>query len=136
MAKVKTKPASNMPEGFEPVSSKMDGFFLVEEGNSVQGILVDSYINNKSEYGPKKVYKICLTAGTTRVVVGKDKNEVEAEEGATIGLDEKGYLKKLSDVAKGSEVFIKCTGKEPSAKKGQSPAWTFDIGVSGGKIPF
>lgn len=132
--KKKTK-VDEMPEGFAPVSSKMDGFFICEEGNSVQGTLLDSFVNSKSKFGPKKVYKVEITSGTTRVMTADD-GETDAEAGAVIGIDEKGYLKKLGDIAKGSEIFIRCTGREETAKKGQQPAWMFSVGWRDGKIPF
>lgn len=135
MAKGKKKSNEpDLPEGFEPVSSRLDGFFIVEEGNSIQGVIRDSFMV-RGQFGEKRVYKIEITSGTTRVMNG-DQGEMDAEEGATVGVDEKGYLKKLADYAKGTEVFLRCIGREETAKKGQQPAWKFQVAVKEGKIPF
>lgn len=128
-----TRPEEQMPEGFVPVSSKLDGWFIVEEGNSVQGFIRDSF-NVTGQYGTKKVYKIEVSAGETRIV-DKDKGETDATEGALIGVDEKGFLKKLGDLPRNSEVFVKCLGKsDKPAKKGQQPAWLFSVGSKPPKV--
>jgi hypothetical protein len=117
-----------LPEGFEPITSgKLDGWFVVEAGNSIQGFLRDSFVV-KGKFGEKRVYKIEVTGGVVRAV-NTDDGEFEATNGALIGLDEKGWLKSLSNIAPGTEIFVKCLGQEETAKKGQSPAWKFLIGA-------
>lgn len=115
---------NSIPEGFEPVSSKMGGFFIVREGNQLRGILRDSFVHT-GQFGAKRVYKVELTADGT-AVTNSDSEEVLAEAGDIIGLDEKGYLKALGDIEKGAEIFVRCTGKG-AAKKGQNAPWTFDV---------
>ncbi len=130
MAKKATKkPATRLGARFKPLASTMDGFFIVEEGNQIVGTLLEAFTVT-TKYGPKKVYKIQVTDNdpATRIT-NKVKGEIDAEEGSIVGVDEKGYLKKLATVAIGTEVMIVCTGREEVARvKGQSPAWTFEVG--------
>jgi len=126
----------DLPEGFEPVSSKMDGFFIVEDGNSIQGIIRDAFmVRSQFHKDGKRVYKIEITNGTTRVMHSEN-GEQDATEGDVVGVDEKGYLKKLGDMPKGTEVYLRVLGREETAKKGQQPAWKFQVAVKEGKIPF
>ncbi len=132
MAKKSTKPKYKVPAGAKPISTQMDGFFICEEGNQVQGVLLEVFTpRGNGKFPPKPVYKIRVTANdpATRIM-NKEIGETDADVDSIIGIDEKGYLKKLSQIAMGSEIFIVCTGKEDAAKiKGQQPAWTFDAYV-------
>ncbi len=127
MAKAKKTAVSEMPEGFdEQTQSRVEGWFVREAGNSVQGIIKDMFeVKAKGKFGARKVYKIELTKGETKIMDG-DGGETTASEGDLIGLDETGYLKKLAEVEKGSEVFVLCKGKESDAM--QAP-WIFKVGV-------
>jgi hypothetical protein len=116
-----------LPAGFEPVSSKLDGWFVVEAGNQIQGFLRDSFFV-KGQFGEKKIYKIEITEGTTKAI-GPDKGETDLGGGAMVGLDEKGWLKALSSIKKDTEIFVRCLGQEETARKGQNPAWKFLIGA-------
>jgi hypothetical protein len=122
----------DLPEGFEPMTGgRVAGWFLIEPGNSIQGFMVDSF-EHDGQFGRKKVYKIEVTSGTTRVSDG-DGVVTEVAEGALVGLDERGWLKRLGDVEKGREIFVKCIGKEPPNKANRMKgAWKFTIGV----VPF
>lgn len=151
MASKKKKQGFAAPKGFKAVSSSLDGFFIVEEGNAIQGVLLGSFnVASKFNKEGKTVYKVRVTnedptgKGPTRVMQ-KDTGETDAETGFVVGVDEKGYLRKLADMDEGTEVLIVCTGKEETAKKGRQPAWTFEVyeregGESGGgsdeDIPF
>jgi len=130
---VKTKskeanPDEEIPEGFEPASNgKIDGWFTVAKGNTIQGVLLDAF-TVKGKFGPKRVYKIAVTSGETEAS-NTDEGDFTAGEGAVIGLDEKGWLKGLATIKPGTEIYVKCTGQEATAKKGQQPAWKFVIGT-------
>ena len=127
-------PDNDLPEGFTTLGrSNVDGWFAREEGNSVQGILKDSFVVKgrkvKGKIFPdKRVYVIEITKGQTNAMNAEGEPTVFAE-GETIGVDETGYLKKLDGVEKGREVFLKCKGKEDPSDQ-QSP-WIFAVGVSG-----
>jgi hypothetical protein len=132
----KTKTASKrrdpdmegLPEGFEPLrAGRVEGFFIREEDNQVQGILKDSFVV-KGKFGSKTVYKILITSGETRIMT-KDDAEQDATEGMLIGLDESGWLKSLADVEKGREVFVKCMGLEEPTKEFPRGQWKFKLGV-------
>lgn len=119
----------SLPAGFKPLQSRLDGWFVVEEGNEVTGKMVDSFIV-KGEFGPKRVYKVEVTDGDT-AVIDADGEKITVGAGAVVGVDEKGFLKALANVEQGKRVFIRCKGQEDKPrKKGQSPAWMFDLGVA------
>jgi hypothetical protein len=125
MAKAQ-KVKSHLPAGFSPLTrSKLDGWFLLEEGNSVQGVLKEAFVMAKGRFGPKTVYKVEITKGMTKVI-GED-GPTECAEGQTIGVDHKGWLGALKDVENGREVFIHCLGRDG---EGERAAWKFEIGVS------
>lgn len=124
---------NDLPEGFEPISGKMVlGWFICEEGNTVQGYLRDK-IEVKSQFGDgkKTVYKIQISSGETRIM-HPENGETTATEGDLIGLDERGFLKRLADIEKGREVFVKCKGKLAPSKKFPRGAWEFSLGA----VPF
>jgi len=139
MAKAQTKATPkkaperdpDMPEGFETLGrTRVQGWFVREAGNKIQGTLKDSFtVKSKDRRFPdKKVYVIDITEGETDIM-NAERNPETITQG-TVGIDETGYLKKLSDLEKDREVFIKCKGKEDPGKK-DSP-WVFVIGV----VPF
>ncbi len=128
MAKSKA-PKSRAPEGYQEVSGRVAGFFVVVEGNAIQGILRDSFIHVSPKYGPKKVYKIEVTRGDLETQIS-DKGETRtAEVGETVGVDEKGWLKKLERISEGTGVYVECMGQETEKekKKGQNAAWKFNV---------
>lgn len=133
----KQAPKTNLPEGFVPLTlSRSAGFFLPEKGNSVQGKLMD-VIETEDPFkkGSMRFYfKVELTKGDqTKIVDAETKKERIAEEGELIGVDEKGYLRVLRTVEKGTEIFFFCNGQQEKkdAKKGKNPAWLFEVG----KVP-
>jgi hypothetical protein len=123
MAKKKTSPS--LPAGFKPMSTALDGFFVMEEGNKVQGILTGSFVPRKGKFEPRTVYKIEVTGDFDTRIIAKDEGERTAEVGMTIGIDEKGWLKALSRVGVGQVVYIECLGKGT----GEKDPWKFNIGV-------
>ena len=127
MAKTSTQSKKSfLPAGFSPLTrSKLDGWFLLEEGNTVQGILKEAFLMPKARFGPKTVYKVEITNGMTKVI-GENGPETCAE-GQTIGVDHKGWLGALKDVENGREIFIACLGRDG---EGEKAAWKFEIGVS------
>ncbi len=129
MAKPKNA-EEQVPKGFKPVSSKLDGWFLIKAGNSIQGYLRDVF-TTRSQFGEKKVYKIEISSGKTKAE-SKEEGEFTAEEGHMIGLDEKGWLKSLASVPKDTEIYVKCLGQQAAkeAKKGQNPAWKFLVAAA------
>jgi hypothetical protein len=130
MAAKKTKASdeATLPTGFVPVSGgKIDGWFVVKPNNSIQGILRDKFVV-KGKFGNKRVYKIEVTDGETDALDAED-GEFTAAGGEMIGLDEKGWLKSLNDVPNGTKIYVRCLGREATAKKGQQPAWKFLVGA-------
>jgi hypothetical protein len=125
-------PKANVPDGFEPLTgSRVSGFFLCKAGNSVQGVLRDIF-QTKGKFGKKNVFKIEITGGQT-TILSEDVEEI-AEEGALIGLDEHGWLKRLADVDKGTEIFVKCLGKDEPTEEFPRGVWRFSLGTK--KLPF
>lgn len=126
----KNTKSSNLPKGFQTLGMvPVAGWYILREGNTVQGVLEDSFIVNGGKFGPKKIYKVKLTMSGAAAMGGENgKTEVTLDEGDVIGIDEKGFLKALANVEKGREVYIECTGKG-KAKAGQSAPWTFELGV-------
>ena len=151
MAKNPERPKFELPDDFAPVSrSRIDGWYVLQEGNRIQGILEDKFIV-KGQFGPKTTFKIRVTKGETLATDAEDEdNQAMMGEGSIIGVDKKGFLNGLDDIEKGCEVFIVCTGKQDpkQVKKGQSPAWMFIVGakplakgegakpLAEGKVPF
>ncbi len=125
------KTQSALPEGFAPLDfERLAGYFLRKQGNSIRGIYVGSFTpKNGGQFGPKKTYRIKVTAAGTAISV-KGENGKSTEGTAAIddiiGVDETGYTKKLSSVGEGQEVFLLCEGK---AGKGQQDPWVFQIAV-------
>ena len=51
-------------------------------------------------------------------------------------MDEKGWLKRLSTVEIGREIYVKCLGKDEPSEEYPQGAWRFKVGVSGsGEVP-
>ena len=129
--KTAPKPDNDMPEGFVALGmTPVVGWFVRVAGNKLQGTIQDSFtVKGSGKFkSDRKVYKIEITDGTT-TIVNADGEQVEVTEGL-VGVDETGYLKKLGDLEKGREVFLKCKGKEDPDDR-ESP-WIFAIGV----VPF
>lgn len=130
--KTKTAPKgpeaeADMPEGFKPLGrSKVSGWFAREVGNKVQGILKDSFTvkSKQPRFPDKKVYVIEITAGETTVF--DSEGNPQTIDAGTVGIDETGYLKKLGTVEVGTEVWIKCKGKDGEAK---DAPWIFAVAV-------
>jgi hypothetical protein len=132
MAKKAAKTEQQVPDGFTPLQrSRIDGWFTVEAGNSVQGILRDVFEvpDRFKKGGNKRVYKIEITTGECKCT-DPDGEETSLTEGLMVGLDEKGWLSSLADVPKGTEVFVKCLGRaDKPTKPGQQPPWLFALGT-------
>lgn len=111
--KVKT---GTLPKGFTEVRSRLDGFFTLEPGNYVVGILRGSF-EVEGKFGRKKVYRIQVTDGQTRI---GDDGEI-ATVGQTVGLDEKGFLQSLGDLDVGTAVYVRYEGIGEKGSKGNAP---------------
>ena len=137
------KAKSALPEGFEEVAgSRVDGWFVNRAENTIQGRLLEVFTTkskfsdaNSKTPGRKKAYKIEITSGRTIVVAANKDNEetlgqeIEVGPGAVVGLDEKGFLKRLSDVEIGRIVYIECQGKDKPSRDFPQGAWRFLLGV-------
>jgi len=124
------KTDANLPAGFDPLEfGRVAGWFKLEKGNSVQGRIVDSFTTN-GKYGERRVYKVEITAGQTDCTL--DDEDVTAEVGDVVGVDEKGFLKRLADVPEGAEIFVRCAGKDAPSKDFPQGAWRFDLGIQSG----
>jgi hypothetical protein len=125
MAKKKA-PASTLPKGFKALSQSLAGFFIMEEGNTVQGVLHGTFmVKSKFHKEGKLVYRIEVTHEHETRIMSKDTGESEAAIGDIIGLDNKGWLGALSRVGVGQVVYVKCLGKGP----GEKDPWKFETGV-------
>ncbi len=120
---------SMIPSGFTPLGlSKVDGWYVPEEGNFVQGILEGSF-HVETKLGTKKVFRVKLTKGGTKAMIADaDNASGTLGVGDVCGVDQRGFLKPLDDVEEGKEIFLVCTGRG-TAKKGQSAPYTFDLAV-------
>jgi hypothetical protein len=122
-----------LPKGFQQLAiDRVDGWFKLAKGNTLQGILEDSFQMKSrfNETGKKTVYKVRITSGETAVEITKEEDGVCGVDDV-VGLDKKGFLKGLAKVAQGSEIFIRCTGKASPSKDYPQGSWRFDIGVAG-----
>jgi hypothetical protein len=113
-----------LPSGFKPLSSRLDGFFIIEEGNKIQGVLLGTF-KVKGKFGEKVVYRLEVTEDHSTRIMSQDTGETDAEIGSTVGVDEKGWLKSLSRVGVGQVVYIECLGKGA----GEKDPWKFNVGV-------
>lgn len=128
---------------FEEVSSpdRCLGFFVIQSGNAIQGIMRGSFeVDDRFNKGKKKrIYKIEVTSddpagkGPTLHMSG---NSAVAEDwpdgcpakvGELIGLDEKGFLQSLREMEEGREVWIACLGKDPPSEDYPQGAWKFRV---------
>ncbi len=126
------KNGTALPEGFRELSNLTDGFFIKEKGNKVRGCYRGSY-ETEGEYGMRRIHRIELTDGATKISAPDEKggwSESVAEQGSLISVDETGYLRSLSDVQQGKEVFVRCDGKGKAKKKGQQDPWLFTVAVA------
>lgn len=105
-----------LPKGFAEVRSNLVGFFARKPGNSVFGLLRGSF-EAKGKFGPKRIYRIEITDGTTEVETKKGGEE--AVIGQVIGLDETGWTKKLSDFSVGQALFVRYIGRDGDDEKAQ-----------------
>lgn len=138
-----TNPALNkdedLPEGFEDVFQGVVGWFYCDEKtpNTARGWLTDTF-ETKSKLSPtgkKRVYKMELTRPGTLITTGtiegtKDPIIEVANVGDVIGIDEKGWLKRLANVELGREVYVKCLGKDAASDEYPMGAWRFKVGVN------
>lgn len=124
----------DLPEGYEELNAgRVAGWFVLAEGNSFQGVLRDTFeVNGK--FGKKKVFKVLLTAGETEILTAENGEETVGA-GTLIGVDEKGYLKGLSDVAEGTDLFVKCLGKDEPTKEYPRGVWKFKLAVRKSREP-
>lgn len=123
------KNGNALPKGFTPLGfERCDGYYTVEEGNVLQGIVNGSF-KVTTDLGTKTVFRIKLTKGGTKVVLAETNEPGTLGVGDICGIDQRGFLKPLDSVPEGKEVFIRCTGKGV-AKKGQSAPWMFDLGLA------
>lgn len=122
--KKKIETTAKLPAGFKPLKQNLDGFMALEKGNAIIGILRGSF-EIDGRFGPKKVYRVEVTEGETQV----GENGELLGKGAMVGVDEKGYLKSLSDLEVGSPVYIRYDGlSDKKSPKGNAPH-LFSVGV-------
>ncbi len=130
MAQKKTKASKGKRSAdSENPTDLPEGWFVLEAGNTVQGILGDHF-TVKGKFGPKEVYKIKITSGETRVIDGED--EVSTISTGVVGVDQKGFLNGLAEVPSGTKVFIRCNGKDAPTEEYPNGAWRFDLAVPKG----
>jgi hypothetical protein len=132
------------PSGdFAEVSSsdRVEGWFVLQAGNAIQGILKGSFElpNRFDKANKKRVYRILVTSedpakhGPTLYTpadsaVAEDwPDGCEARINNLIGIDEKGFLQSLRQVPEGSEIWIACFGKEEPSEDYPQGAWKFRV---------
>ena len=129
--------------GFEEVSSadRCVGFFILQAGNALQGILRGSFEtdNRFDKNNKKRVFKIELTSADpaqSGPTLYQSANSAIAEDypdgcpgkvGDLIGIDEKGFLQSLRGIEEGREVWIYCYGKEAPSEDFPQGAWKFKV---------
>jgi hypothetical protein len=129
--------------GFVEVSSadRVIGWFNLQAGNAIQGILRGSFeLDNRFNKDKKKrVYRIEVTSAnpagkgptlynsTTSAIAENFPDGCPANVGDLLGLDEKGFLQSLRAIEEGREVWIACYGKEPPSEDYPQGAWKFRI---------
>jgi hypothetical protein len=124
--------AETVPEGFDELTfGRVRGWFVFEAGNAVEGVLRDSF-TKEGNYGTDTVYKIEVGRMAPMIVDGETDEKVRAERGDVVGLDEKGFLRRLGDVPKGARVYVKCLGKSPPSTEFPQGAYQFKLGVGTG----
>jgi hypothetical protein len=134
-----------VPEGLiEVTGERVAGWFAIVAGNAIRGILRDSFevkskFTNADGNKKKRVYKIEVVSadpaksGPTLIYPSDPEDETEAKNGRgarvgeLVGLDEKGWLKGLSRIEIGREVWVRCDGKLPSSAEYPQGAWQFKI---------
>jgi hypothetical protein len=134
------------PAGFDELTGeRVAGFFAIQAGNCVQGVLRDVF-ETKSKFSrtgkdgqvanKKKVYKIEVTSttpsknGPTLYNSSDEELQDELQEAAVgdlIGVDEKGWLRSLDRVVVGQEVWIACMGKRAPDAEYPQGAWIFNV---------
>ena len=129
--------------GFEEVSSadRCVGFFILQAGNAIQGILRGSFeTDNRFDKNKKKrVFKIEVTSAdpaqqgatlyqSANSAIAEDYPDgCEAKPGELIGIDEKGFLQSLRGIEEGREVWIYCFGKDAPTEEFPQGAWKFKV---------
>ena len=130
-------------EGFSEVSSsdRVVGFFNLQAGNAIQGILRGSFeLDNRFDKNKKKrVYRIEVTSdnpanmgatvytSATSAIAEDYPDGCPAKVGDLIGLDEKGFLQSLRSIEEGREVWIACFGKDAPSEEYLQGAWKFRV---------
>lgn len=130
-------------EGFSEVSSsdRVVGWFNLQAGNAIQGVLRGSFeLDNRFDKSKKKkVYRIEVTSEnpaaqgptlytSTQSAVAEDwPDGCPAKLGDLIGLDEKGFLQSLRSIEEGREVWIACFGKDAPSEEYPQGAWKFRV---------
>jgi hypothetical protein len=145
-APIDEKTLGDGPTGFQEVmGERVKGFFAVQSGNVIQGILRD-VCETKSKFtrtgrdgtttNTKRVYKIEVTVekpslnGATLYNSSDEDLQDEPQEavaGDLIGVDEKGWLKSLEKVVVGQEVWIACMGKNPPTPDYPQGNWIYKV---------
>ncbi len=100
---------------------------LREEGAMLKGVLLGRR-NVKTVYGDKPVYSFKVIDATCKFTLGKDKVEVQPEEGATVDAFAPTRLaRQLTNVTYGETVTIEYAGTKKAGKG--LPAYVFKVTV-------
>ena len=121
-----------LPDGYDELTfGRVRGWFVFEAGNALEGVLRESF-TKEGRYGVDTVYKIQVNRIRPKIVDGETEETVVADHGDVIGLDEKGFLRRLGDVPNGTPVYVKCLGKSPPSEEFPQGAYQFKLGVAKG----
>ena len=122
-------------------SSRLVGWFNLQAGNAIRGIMRGSFdLDSRFDRDKKKkVYRIEITSDNPAgqgPTLFTSANSATAEDfpngcsavvGDLIGLDEKGFLQSLRGIEEGREVWIACFGKEAPSEEYPQGAWKFRV---------
>ncbi len=101
---------------------------LKEDGAMLKGVLIGKR-DVKTQYGPKPVFSFKVLDASCRFTVGKDRQEVQPEEGATVEAFAPTRLaRQLAHVNEGETVTILYKGTKKVGRG--NPAHIFDVQVA------
>lgn len=126
-----SKPVSDAPEGFEPVSvSGKQTWWKPEKGKTLQGVLIGRF-QRKGKSAKGFFYQAKLTVGCAairREDDGDDMEIIHCEPGDIVCFDEKSGLSDLKALCEDGgqyEIWIKAIDKIPL--DGGQTFWKFDV---------
>ena len=120
--------------------SGVEGFFEMEEGNTVTGKLLTYNDDPGGDAGPFFVFELTENCKTVKIKneqgqPGYDDKQGDyrletVKKGSLVGVSCVTALEGLEDGNIGKEITVTCTGERPSRKKGHNPQKLLDVTIS------